>query len=330
MDTLDDFTGLGVALATPFDRNSEVDYSAFERLIAFVLGKPYEKRPEAASPETAKSPLSPESFWATESGGADFLVVLGSTGEGPTVDSDERRELTTRAVKVSTVPVIIGTGSNSTKIAVRLTREAFLLGADAVLSVVPYYNKPTAEGLYAHFSEVANAAGDKPVIVYNVPGRTGLNLVPSVLSRLWTIPNIVAVKESSGNLAQIGEIVRTLPKGKVLLSGDDALALPAISLGAEGLISVAGNLLPRRMKALVESACSGNRAKAIRLQKELLPIMDSLFVESNPIPLKAALESVGICGGAVRLPLIGATRETRAKLAEVLSKVLSVASFTAS
>jgi 4-hydroxy-tetrahydrodipicolinate synthase len=255
-----------------------------------------------------------------ESGITEFVVVLGSTGEGATVEPDERRELIRRAVARGLgIPVVVGTGSNSTKAAVRMTEEAVDLGADAVLAVVPYYNKPTPDGLFAHFEAVARAARGKPVIVYNVPGRTGLNLAPPVLNRLWSIENITAVKESSGNLSQIGEICRALPEGKTVLSGDDGLALPAIAVGAEGLVSVAANVLPRRMKALVDAARAGHRQDAKALHAELLPFMGALFLESTPIPLKAALAMAGLCGGALRLPLVPAGRGTREVLGGVLA-----------
>ncbi|HRU77316.1 MAG TPA: 4-hydroxy-tetrahydrodipicolinate synthase, partial [Rectinema sp.] len=190
---------------------------------------------------------------------------------------------------------------------------------DAVLVVVPYYNKPTPAGLTAHFKAVAEAAGDKPVIVYNVPGRTGLNLAPSVLKQLWEIENIVAVKESSGNLAQIGEICRTLPEGKTVLSGDDALALASISVGAEGLVSVAANVLPRRFRALVDAARTGRRQDAMAMHRELLQFMDALFVESNPIPLKTALKFCGLTGDRLRLPLVSAARATKELMESVLA-----------
>lgn len=315
--------GLGVAIATPFDEAFNVDYAGFERLLDFLCGRDF----EASAGEYAHRAFPDEAtrgrfrtFWERESGGTDFVVVLGSTGEGATVEPGERRELIRRAVARGLgIPVVVGTGSNSTKAAVRMTEEAIDLGADAVLAVVPYYNKPTPDGLFAHFEAVARAARGKPVIVYNVPGRTGLNLAPPVLNRLWSIENITAVKESSGNLSQIGEICRTLPEGKTVLSGDDGLALPAIAVGAEGLVSVAANVLPRRLKALVDAARAGHRQDAKALHAELLPFMGALFLESNPIPLKAALAMAGLCGGALRLPLVPAGRGTREVLGGVLA-----------
>ncbi|MFH2116263.1 MAG: dihydrodipicolinate synthase family protein, partial [Spirochaetota bacterium] len=203
-------TGLGVALATPFIRGNghygaeSVDVPAFRVLVRRLLA-----------------------------GGTDFLVVLGSTGEAATVTDSERDQLITAALEeAGNAPVVIGTGHNSTAAAVALASRAAALGAHALLVVTPYYNKPQPAGLEAHFRAVAEAAPGIPIIAYNVPGRTGLNMVPSTLARLWDIPQVVAVKESSGNLAQIGEIARTLPPGKLLLAGDDALALPAMALGA--------------------------------------------------------------------------------------------------
>lgn len=309
--------GLGVAVATPFDASGRVDLQAFSELLDFLAAKPGPLAPAGQAAKTA------EEFKSREGGGCDFLVVLGSTGEAATVEPEERRAIIGAAVAHSHgLPLVIGTGSNSTAASVRLTAEAVSLGADAVLVVTPFYNKPTPDGLVAHYSAVAEAAAGKPIIVYNVPGRTGLNLVPSSLARLWKIPGILAVKESSGNLAQIGEIARTLPEGKILLSGDDALALPALAVGATGLISVAGNVLPRRTKAMLEAAMAGRREESIRIHQALLPFMDALFLESNPIPLKTALALTGLADAGLRLPLVSAQATTRAALIRSLSPFL--------
>jgi len=252
-------------------------------------------------------------------GGADFIVVLGSTGEAATVLEAERDELIRAALEEARgTPVVVGTGHNATAGAVALAARAAELGAQGLLVVTPYYNKPQPAGLEAHFRAVAAAAPELPIIAYNVPGRTGLNLTPAALARLWTIPQVVAVKESSGNLAQIGEIARTLPAGKTLLSGDDALALPSISLGATGLISVVGNILPAATKALVDAAMTGDSGLARMLHARLLPVMDALFLESNPVPLKAAMELLGLGSSAVRLPLVPACAATCASLAGAL------------
>jgi 4-hydroxy-tetrahydrodipicolinate synthase len=252
-------------------------------------------------------------------GGVDFLVVLGSTGEAATVTDGERDELVAAAREEARgLPVIVGAGHNSTAQAAALAARSKASGADGILVVTPYYNKPQSDGIEAHYRAVAAAAPGLPIIVYNVPSRTGSNLLPKDLARLWAIPEVVAVKESSGNLAQIGEILRTMPEGKRLFSGDDALALPAIALGAAGLISVLGNILPKETKALVDAALAGKRDEARKLHARLLPITDALFLESNPSPLKAAFAFAGYCSDAVRLPLAPASEATRARLAELL------------
>jgi 4-hydroxy-tetrahydrodipicolinate synthase len=299
MITSKSFTGLGVALATPFLPSGTgvgagaVDMDAFERLVSSVV-----------------------------SGGADFLVVLGSTGEAATVLPEERDALVA-ATKAGSRgrPVVVGTGHNSTAAACELTSRAARSGADAALVVMPYYNKPQPAGIEAHFRAIASATGGLPMIAYNVPGRTGINLLPKDLARLWNMPEVLAVKESSGSLAQIGEIARTLPAGKALLSGDDALALAAIAVGATGLVSVAGNAVPAGMKALVAAALENRMDEARALNRKLLPLMDALFLESNPVPLKAALALAGIGSGAVRLPLYPASEATTARLAELLGEL---------
>jgi len=314
MTTSADLRGLGVAVATPFDAAGKVDYAAFEGLLEFLAGT-----------STARAGAL-DDFRKREAGGCDFLVILGSTGEAATIEPAERRAIVEFAVAHSHgLPIVIGTGSNSTAQAVRYTAEAVSQGADAVLVVTPFYNKPSPDGLVAHYTAVAEAAAGRPVVVYNVPGRTGLNLTPAALARLWKIPGIDALKESSGNLAQIGEIARTLPEGKVLLSGDDALALPALAVGASGLISVVGNILPRRTKAMLEAAFAGNREESIRIHQSLLPVMDALFLESNPIPLKAAFSLTALAADALRLPLCPASQATRASLAKVLVPFLEAA-----
>jgi len=319
--------GLGVAVATPFDASGRVDYKAFGALLEFlaVRGAGRSATAGAVNALPTVPARTPAEFKANESGGCDFLVVLGSTGEAATVEADERRAIIEFAVAhAHGLPLVIGTGSNSTAASVRFTAEAVSLGADAVLVVTPFYNKPTPDGLVAHYSAVAEAAGKAPVVVYNVPGRTGINLIPSSLARLWKIPGILAVKESSGNLQQIGEIARTLPDGKILLSGDDALALPALAVGASGLISVVGNVMPRRAKAMLDAAMAGQREDSIRIHQSLLPLMDALFLESNPIPLKAALELAGLTGANLRLPLAPASASTRMALTKALSPFLEV------
>ncbi len=281
-----DFSGLAVALATPLTADDRVDLEGFRRLVRHVVG-----------------------------GGADVLVPLGSTGEAATIREAERDAVIEACLEeAGGKTVVVGTGHNATAQAAALTRRAAGLGAHGALVVTPYYNKPTTDGLVAHYAAVADAAPDLPIIVYNVPGRTGLNLLPAALARLWENPLVVAVKESSGSLAQIAEVARTLPEGKQLLSGDDNLALPSIAVGAVGLVSVMGNLLPAETKELVDSARAGDLDRARALHHRLLPVMDALFVESNPIPLKAGLALLGLAGDSVRLPLAPASGTTRDRL----------------
>lgn len=283
-------SGLWVALATPFRADAELDLPALRRLVRHVT-----------------------------LGGADVLVALGSTGEAATLDELERdRVLACCLDAAGTTPVVAGTGSNDTRRSAERTRRARELGAAGALVVTPYYNKPTPAGLERHYATVAAAAPGLPLVAYNVPGRTGINLRPATLERLWAIPELAAVKESSGDLAQIGEIARTLPAGRALLAGDDALALASVAVGASGLVSVAGNLLPCELAGLVAAARRGDLAEARRLHYRLLPLFDALFAESNPIPLKAGLAALGIASDVVRLPLTRAEETTRRRLAGLL------------
>ena len=279
-------SGLGVALATPFTASGAVDLPAFRGLVRHCV-----------------------------QGGVDFLIPLGSTGEAATLEEAERDAVISACLEeAGGRPVVAGTGSNATKQAAAWTRRAHQLGAQGALVVTPYYNKPTLAGLVAHYAAVADAAPGLPLVIYNVPGRTGLNLTPPMLSKLWENPALVAVKESSGNLTQIGEMARTLPPGKTLLSGDDGLALPSLALGASGLVSVLANLLPAETKALVAAARAGDLAKAQALHHRLLPLIDALFLESNPGPLKAGLSRLGLAGEILRLPLVPVEPGTRARL----------------
>jgi len=285
-----DLSGLAVALATPFTSSGELDLAAFRRLVRHVVG-----------------------------GGVDTLIPLGTTGEASTLLDAERDAVITACLEESKGrPVVVGTGSNATRQAAAMTRRAQELGAAGALVVTPYYNKPTPDGLVAHYTAIAEAAPGLPLIAYNVPARTGLNVTPAVLLRLWENPQVVAVKESSGNLAQIAEVARTLPSGKTLLSGDDNLALAAIAVGATGLISVLGNVLPRETAMMIAAARRGNTLEALGLYQRLLPLMDALFLESNPTPLKAALKMIGIGEDILRLPMVSASVATRTRVAEAL------------
>ena len=287
-----DFSGLSVALATPFTASGDVDLKAYRALVRHVA-----------------------------EGGADVLVVLGSTGEAATIQESERDPLIAATLEEARgKKVVAGTGHNSTGQTVAWTKRALELGVQGALIVTPYYNKPTPQGLVAHFRAAADAAPGLPFIVYNVPGRTGLNLTPAALQLLWQNDQVVAVKESSGNVAQISEVARTLPAGKTLLSGDDNLGLASIAVGAEGLVSVLGNMAPKQTKELVDAARAGRRDEAVRINNRLLPLIDALFVESNPIPLKAGLQMMGLGGDFVRLPLVPASDATRARIKDALAQ----------
>lgn len=284
------FHGAIVATVTPF-RNGKVDAAALRRLVEFQIRS-----------------------------GTDGIVPCGTTGESATLSYDEHErviDIVIRAVD-GRVPVIAGTGSNNTKEAIVLTRYAKRAGADAALVITPYYNKPTQPGLVAHFTAVAEAA-DIPIVLYNVPGRTGVNMTAETVARLSEVPNIVGVKEASGNLAQICDILRDTPKTFCVLSGDDGLYYPMLALGAKGVISVVSNVAPREMAALYDAFALGEVAKARDLHFRLWPLMQALFIETNPIPAKTALAMMGKIREEFRLPLCAMSGASRKVLAKVLS-----------
>lgn len=293
------FQGTGTALVTPFKSDGSVDEKALRRLVDFQIAD-----------------------------GIDMLLPCGTTGEGATLDAAE----TDRVVQIvieqaaSRAVVIPGAGSNSTAKAVQGTKRAKQLGADGVLSVGPYYNKPTQQGFYEHFKAIAEAE-NIPVIVYNVPGRTSSNIEAKTMLRLAEIPNIVAVKEASGNLGQIMDILRGRPAGFRVLSGDDALALAVVALGGDGVVSVVSNEAPGMMRTIIDAALDGNLVKAREVHYRLLPLMNANFMESNPIPVKAALAMMGIIEETYRLPLVPmapANREKFRKIVEELGVLQSV------
>jgi len=285
-----DLAGLSVALATPFLADGALDLPGFRRLVQHV-----------------------------RAGGADVLVALGSTGEGALLSEHERDAVITACrEEAGPLPVVVGTGSSATAQAAAFTRSAQRLGAAAALVVVPPYVKATQAGIVAHFAAIAAAAPGLPLIAYNVPSRTGTNLLPATLLQLWQHPQVVAVKESSGNLEQIGQIAAELPRGKLLLAGDDALALPTLALGGHGLVSVLGNLLPQPMRQLLLAVREGQLQAARALAARLLPLITALALEPNPIPLKCGLSLLGIAGEHVRLPLLPAAPATRARLQQAL------------
>ena len=286
-----DFKGLATALVTPIV-DGEVDWQAFRNLVR--------RQVEA---------------------GVDFLVPLGSTAETPCLTDAEKVKILEIAREESNgLPIVAGAGSNSLTATVRNMRLLDGHGADAYLIVVPFYNKPTQEGLYQYFKAVAEET-DRQVILYNVPGRTGTNMKTETTLRLAEIPNITAVKEASGNLAQIIDIKRQAPEGFAVLSGNDDQTLPLMACGADGVISVASNVAPEQMKALTRAVAASDLKEAIRLNNSLMPLYHACFVESNPIPAKAALSLMGLCSDEMRLPLLPATGGTRTLLADVLRKL---------
>lgn len=286
-----DFKGLATALVTPFV-DGEVDWKAFRNLVR--------RQVEA---------------------GVDFLVPLGSTAETPCLTDAEKVKILEIAREESNgLPIVAGAGSNSLTATVQNMRLLDGHGADAYLIVVPFYNKPTQEGLYQYFKAVAEET-DRQVILYNVPGRTGTNMKPETTLRLAEIPNVTAVKEASGDLAQIIDIKRQAPEGFTVLSGNDDQTLPLMACGADGVISVASNVAPEQMKALTRAVAASDLKEAIRLNNSLMPLYHACFVESNPIPAKAALSLMELCSDEMRLPLLPATGGTRTLLADVLRKL---------
>jgi 4-hydroxy-tetrahydrodipicolinate synthase len=291
--------GCGTALVTPFRLDGSIDESALRHLIA----------------------------WQIESG-IDFLVPCGTTGETPTLTHDEWLAVIDITIEVAAarVPVVAGATSNATQDAVEKVKElASRPGVDAILTASPYYNKPTQEGQYRHFKAIAEAVGDKPVIVYNVPGRTGANIEPQTLARLAEIPNIVGVKEASGNMTQVAEAIASVPETFLVFSGDDAITLPVIALGGVGVISVASNECPHEMASLTRSALDNDWTTARRLQRRYLPLMQANFIESSPLPVKAALAMMGRIEEVYRLPLVPMRRDTRSKLQKIVTEVGLVA-----
>lgn len=283
------FSGSIVALITPF-RDGAVDFPALKKLVEFHLQR-----------------------------GTKGLVPCGTTGESATLTHEEHHQIIARTVEYAAgrIPVIAGTGSNSTAEAIALTREAKKAGANGALLITPYYNKPTQQGLYLHFKAVAEAV-ELPLVLYNVPGRTAVNLLPETVARLAELPTVVGLKEASGNITQIAEIAALCGDRLAILSGDDAMLLPVLALGGAGVISVAANLVPDRVQAIIDEWNAGRLAEARARHLALLPLMQAIFLETNPIPVKAAAARLGLCGGEIRLPLTPATPKTVEKLDALL------------
>jgi 4-hydroxy-tetrahydrodipicolinate synthase len=287
------FTGTGTALVTPFRTDGSLDETALRSLVKRQLDA-----------------------------GINFLVPCGTTGESPTLTHAEHLRVVELTLEIAKgkVPVLAGAGGYNTAEVIALANELQKLGADGILSVTPYYNKPTQEGLFQHFKTIASAV-NLPFILYSVQGRTGVNIEPSTVLRLSQIKNIVGIKEASGNISQMGAILNLVPKDFLVLSGDDSLTLPLISLGGRGLISVASNEIPAEMTRLVQSALSGDFAEARRLHFQYLSLMDINFVESNPIPVKAALAEMGLLQPVWRLPLVSPKPENLARIRAVLESL---------
>jgi len=292
---VDWLSGCATALVTPFTASGDVDVDRLRALVEYQIG-----------------------------GGVRLLVPCGTTGESATMSDEEDQLVINTTVEVARgrAKVIAGTGSNSTAAGIQYSLTARELGADAVLSVAPYYNKPTQEGLYAHFRAIAESVSGMPVVIYNVPGRTSSNISAETTIRLARdVENIVAVKEASGNLSQIMEILRSRPKGFRVISGDDSFTLAIIALGGDGLISVASNEIPALMSQLVDLALAGDWNEARALHYRLLPLLEANFIESSPGPVKAAMAMMGLIDENFRLPLVPIQEKSRAHLREVLIQV---------
>ena len=282
--------GCGTALVTPFTDRGEVDYPALRALVEWQVAEKI-----------------------------DFLVPCGSTGEAQTLDDAERERVVAQVVEVAAgrVPVMAGASSNDTARAVAEVRRMCRVGADYILTATPYYNKPTQGGLFRHFTAIADAS-TRPICLYNVPGRTAVNLQPAVALQLAEHANVMGIKEASGDLAQVMQILRARPERFAVLSGDDWLALAIVAAGGDGLISVASNEMPGPMRALVHLMLSGEVEKAREWHYRLLPLMDANFLETNPAPVKAALALTGRIRNVLRLPLVPVTEKTRAAMAAAL------------
>ncbi|MBA7475314.1 MAG: 4-hydroxy-tetrahydrodipicolinate synthase [Spirochaeta sp.] len=289
------FEGVFTAIVTPFTENGEkIDEQALRRLVDFQIEN-----------------------------GVNGLVPVGTTGESPTLSHEEDRDVIRIVVDqaAARVPVIAGSGSNCTSTAIELTRRAKEVGATASLQVAPYYNKPTQEGFYRHFTAIADAV-DLPIIVYNIPGRSGKNIENSTMLKLAAHKNIVAVKEASGDIGQMMDLIAQKPDDFVVLSGDDNLVFPLMALGGKGVISVAANLVPRRMSDFVGAALKGDWDRARELHYQLLPLFKAIFIETNPIPIKAALAWQGMVKETYRLPMCPLLPASREAFKAVLKEIL--------
>jgi 4-hydroxy-tetrahydrodipicolinate synthase len=287
------FTGCGTALVTPFRPDGSLDEPAMRNLVRRQIAE-----------------------------GIDFLVPCGTTGESPTLTRQEHLrvvEITLEEAR-GKKPVLAGAGGYNTEEVIHLAKELLALGVDGILSVTPYYNKPTQEGLYQHYQAIAAAVPLLPMVIYSVQGRTGVNVEPATLKRLSEIGNIVGVKEASGNIGQMASVVHSVPDRFAVLSGDDAITIPLIALGGCGVISVVSNQIPKQMTQLTQAALAGDFARARALQRQYLPLIESNFVESNPIPVKWALAHMGLLEPVWRLPMCPPSAPNQDKIARVLEQ----------
>ena len=291
MATLEQIKGCGTAIVTPFKQDQSIDEAALHRLVEFQI-----------------------------TNGVDFLIACGTTGESVTMSDDEQARVVQIVIEAAAgrVPVLGGAGGYNTRENIEKTQRYEKLGADAILSVTPYYNKPTQEGLYQHFRAIHDATA-LPIMLYNVPGRTGVNMEPATTARLAELPRIHSVKEASGNISQIGEIAALIEGMDFkLFAGDDSVVLPVAALGGIGVVSVASNIAPKQTSDLAHLCLAGDYAAARKLYNHLTPLFKMLFIESNPIPVKAALALAGMIEEVYRLPMVPMTAGNRAKLEQVL------------
>jgi 4-hydroxy-tetrahydrodipicolinate synthase len=288
------FTGCGTALVTPFRQNLSLDEEALRRLVQRQIGA-----------------------------GINFLVPCGTTGESPTLSAAEQRrvvEITIEEARRTKVPVVAGAGGNNTAHVIEMAREFKAMGADGILSVSPYYNKPTQEGLYQHYKAIA-AAVALPIILYNIPGRTGVNIEPATIARLAEIENIVGVKEATGNIAQMAVVLASVPERFLVLSGDDGITIPLMALGGRGLISVVSNEIPAEMTRITQLCLAGDFIGAREIHRRYFRLMEANFVETNPGPAKAAMAMMGLLEPVWRLPMVEPKPENLAKIRSALEAV---------
>ena len=284
---------MGVALITPFKEDESVDYDALMRMVDYLVQN-----------------------------NTDFLCVLGTTAETPTLTEDEKQQIKRRVIErvAGRIPILLGVGGNNTRAVVDALRHDDLTGVDAVLSVVPYYNKPSQEGIYQHYRAIAEARPDMPIVLYNVPGRTGVNMTAETTLRIARdFPNVIAVKEASGNITQMDDIIKNKPASFDVISGDDGITFPLITLGAVGVISVIGNAFPREFSRMVRLALQGDYANALTIHHKFAELFKLLFVDGNPAGVKAMLNAMGMVENKLRLPLV----PTRITTFEAMRKILN-------